>query len=46
MAPLQKHPLVPMATNVLATLFARLKSNQANLADNESALVQQGCLQI
>jgi hypothetical protein len=41
----QRHPLVALATQVLTTLFARLKSDRANLADDESALVQQLCLQ-
>ena len=45
MAPSQRHPLAPLATKVLATLFARFKSDRANLADDESALVQQLCLQ-
>ena len=36
----QIHQLVPLATKVLTTLLARLKSDRANLADDESTLVQ------
>jgi hypothetical protein len=32
--------LAPLAINVLTTLFARLKSDRANLADDESTMVQ------
>jgi hypothetical protein len=42
MAP-QRHPFIPLATEVLTTLLARFKSNRANLADDESTLVQYVC---
>jgi hypothetical protein len=37
---LQIHQLVAPATKVLTTLLARLKCDPANLADDESTLVQ------
>jgi hypothetical protein len=34
-----------LATKVFTALLARLKSDRADLADDQSALVQQLCLQ-
>jgi hypothetical protein len=45
MAPPQIHQLAPLATKVLAPVFAQLKSHREDLADDESTLVQQRCLQ-
>ncbi|MGD9052774.1 MAG: hypothetical protein PVG17_13050 [Desulfobacterales bacterium] len=42
MAP-QRHPFIPLATEVLTTLLARFKSIRANLADDQSTLVQYVC---
>ena len=45
MASPQRHPLASLATKVFTALLARLKSDRADLADDQSALVQQLCLQ-